>query len=86
MVAQNIAFWLIAVIMVFAALKVVIVKNVVHAALYLVVVLAGVAALFLLLGAEFVDRQNVGVRQGGGGFGLALEARQASGVGGDALR
>jgi NADH-quinone oxidoreductase subunit J len=59
MVAQNIAFWLIAVIMVFAALKVVIVKNVVHAALYLVIVLAGVAALFLLLGAEFVGITQV---------------------------
>jgi NADH-quinone oxidoreductase subunit J len=59
MVAQNIAFWLIAVIMVVAALKVVIVKNVVHAALYLVIVLAGVAALFLLLGAEFVGITQV---------------------------
>ncbi len=37
-----------------AAIKVVTTKNVVHAALYLVVVLAGVAAQFILLGAEFV--------------------------------
>ena len=59
MVAQNIAFWIIAVVMVVAALKVVTVRNVVHAALYLVVVLAGVAALFLLLGAEFVGITQV---------------------------
>ena len=59
MVAQNIAFWIIAVVMVVAALKVVTVRNVVHAALYLVVVLAGVASLFLLLGAEFVGITQV---------------------------
>ena len=59
MVAQNIAFWLIAVVMDIAAVKVVTVKNVVHAALYLVVVLAGVAGLFLLLGAEFVGITQV---------------------------
>lgn len=53
-VAQNIAFYVIAIPMVFAALKVVTSKNVVHAALYLVVVLAGISAQFILLGAEFI--------------------------------
>jgi NADH-quinone oxidoreductase subunit J len=53
-VAQNIAFYVIAIPMVFAALKVVTTKNVVHAALYLVVVLSGIAAQFILLGAEFI--------------------------------
>ena len=52
-VAQNIAFGIIAALMIVAALRVVTTKNVVHAALYLVIVLAGVAAQFLLLGAEF---------------------------------
>ena len=58
-VAQNIFFYLIAVVMVVAALRVVTTNNMVHAALYLVVVLAGVAAQFLLLGAEFVGVTQV---------------------------
>jgi NADH-quinone oxidoreductase subunit J len=58
-VAQNIAFGVIAIAMVVSALRVVTTKNVVHAALYLVIVLAGVAAQFLLLGAEFVGVTQV---------------------------
>jgi NADH-quinone oxidoreductase subunit J len=54
LVAQNIAFGIIAAMMIFGALKVVTSKNVVHAALSLVVVLAGAAAQYLLLAAEFV--------------------------------
>jgi NADH-quinone oxidoreductase subunit J len=54
MVAQNIAFGIIAAIIIVSALKVVTTRNVVHAALYLVVVLAGVAASYFLLAAEFV--------------------------------
>ena len=54
MVAQNVAFWIVAVAMGLAAIGVVRTRNVVHAALYLVVVLAGVAAQYILLGAEFV--------------------------------
>ncbi|MEQ8843100.1 MAG: NADH-quinone oxidoreductase subunit J [Acidimicrobiales bacterium] len=54
MVAQNIFFAIIAVSMIVAALKVVTTHNIVHAALWLVIVLAGVAAQFILLGAEFV--------------------------------
>jgi len=54
MVAENIAFYLIAVMMVGAALRVVTTKNIVHAALYLVLVLSGVAALYILLAAEFI--------------------------------
>jgi NADH-quinone oxidoreductase subunit J len=53
-VAQNIFFGIIAVVMIFAALRVVTTSNVVHAALWLVLVLAGVAAQFILLGSEFV--------------------------------
>ena len=58
-VAQNIAFGLIAVIMLFSALRMVTTRNVVHAALYLVIVLAGSAAIFILLGAEFVGVTQV---------------------------
>lgn len=53
-VVPDIAFWIIAVAMGLAALRVVTTKNIVHAALYLVVVLAGAAALYILLTAEFV--------------------------------
>jgi NADH-quinone oxidoreductase subunit J len=52
-VAQNVAFAIIAAAMVASALKVVTTKNVVHAALYLIVVLAGVAGIYVLLAAEF---------------------------------
>lgn len=53
-VPANIAFWIGAVVMIFAAVKVVTTKNVVHAALYLVIVLAGVGLDYLLLQSEFL--------------------------------
>jgi NADH-quinone oxidoreductase subunit J len=53
LVAENIAFGVIAAAMVLSAFRVVTSKNVVRAALYLVVVLAGVAAQYILLAAEF---------------------------------
>ena len=52
--AHEVAFWIIAVAMAGAAIGVVRSNNVVHAALYLVVVLAGTAAQYILLAAEFV--------------------------------
>ena len=52
--AENVAFAIIASIMVFSAVRLVTTANVVHAAFYLVSVLAGAAAQFILLGAEFV--------------------------------
>lgn len=58
-VAQNVAFGIIATVMIFAAFSVVTTKNVVHAALYLVVVLAGVAAQYILAAAEFVAVSQV---------------------------
>ncbi len=51
---QQVAFWILAVAMAVAAIGVVRTKNVVHAALFLVVVLAGAAAQYILLAAEFV--------------------------------
>ncbi len=53
-VAQNIFFGIIAAQMIYAAFRVVTTANVVHAALWLVLVLSGVAVQFILLGAEFV--------------------------------
>jgi NADH-quinone oxidoreductase subunit J len=52
--APNIVFGVTALVIVGAAVAVVTMRNVVHAVLMLVVALAGAAALFLLLGAEFV--------------------------------
>jgi len=52
--ARNIVFLVIALAMIGAAVMVVTSRNVIHAALMLVVALAGSAALFLMLGAEFV--------------------------------
>lgn len=51
---QQVAFGIIATAMCVSAIRVVTTRNVVHAALYLVIVLAGVAAIFVLLAAEFV--------------------------------
>jgi NADH-quinone oxidoreductase subunit J len=59
LVAQNIFFVMIGASMVLAALRMVTTKNIVHAALYLVVVLAGVAALFVLTLAEFTAATQV---------------------------
>ncbi len=52
--ARNIVFLVISLAMVGSAIRVVTSPNVVHAALMLVVALAGSAALFLMLGAPFV--------------------------------
>lgn len=54
MVAQNIAFYLLAAAIVGAAVRLVTTKNVVRAALFLAVVLGGTAGIFILLAAEFV--------------------------------
>jgi NADH-quinone oxidoreductase subunit J len=53
-VAENIGFGIIAALMIVAAINVVRSSNVVHAALSLVAVMAGAAAQYLLLAAEFV--------------------------------
>jgi NADH-quinone oxidoreductase subunit J len=54
MVAQNVIFGILAVVMVAAAFRLVTTQNVVRAALFLAIVLAGVAAIYILLAAEFV--------------------------------
>jgi NADH-quinone oxidoreductase subunit J len=53
-VAQNIVFGILAVVMVAAAFRLVTTQNVVRAALFLAIVLAGAAGLYILLAAEFV--------------------------------
>src|SRR3546814_2507603 len=54
MVAQNLFFYAFAAVILFSALRVVTSQNVVHAALYLVAVLASVGAIYVVLAAEFV--------------------------------
>ena len=54
MTGQEIAFILLAIAGLAAALRVVTTKNVVHGALFLVVALSAVAGVYLVLGAEFV--------------------------------
>lgn len=54
LVAQNITFYIIAALMVVGAIRVVTCKNLMHAALWLVLVLAGAAAQYILLASEFV--------------------------------
>ena len=54
MTAQEYAFAVIAAVGSISAIAVVTARNVVHAALYLVVTLLSVGATFLLLGAEFI--------------------------------
>ena len=50
----NVVFAVMAVFMIAAAIRVVTTKNVVHAALWLVIVLGGVGVNYILLQAEFV--------------------------------
>ena len=50
----GLLFWLLAAVTVGSALLVVTTRNLVHAALWLVVTLGGVAGVYLLLAAEFV--------------------------------
>ena len=58
-VAQNVGFYIIAAGMLLGAFRVVTTNNVVHAALWLVVVLGGVAAQYILAAAEFVAVSQV---------------------------
>jgi NADH-quinone oxidoreductase subunit J len=51
---QQLIFLVVAAVMVFASIRLVTTRNLVHGALYLVVTLGGVAIVFLLLSAEFV--------------------------------
>jgi NADH-quinone oxidoreductase subunit J len=59
MVAQNIFFGILAAIVAISALRMVTTRNIVHAALYLVAVLAGLGALYVMLTAEFVATTQV---------------------------
>jgi len=53
-VSEQIIFFALAIAMALSAVRMVTTKNLVHAALYLTVVLAGAAGIYILLAAEFV--------------------------------
>jgi NADH-quinone oxidoreductase subunit J len=59
MVAQNVFFYLFAALILGAAIAVVSSRNVVRAAIYLAVVFAGVAGIYILLAAEFLAATQV---------------------------
>lgn len=61
----ELVWWLLAVIIVTAALGAVLLPNVVHASLSLVVVALGIAGMFLLLASEFLALVQVLVYGGG---------------------
>ncbi|WP_258361185.1 NADH-quinone oxidoreductase subunit J family protein [Moorella sulfitireducens] len=57
-------FWLLAAIVIASALAVVLLKNIVHSALFLVLTFAGVAGLYILLSAEFLAAVQILVYAG----------------------
>ena len=61
----ELVFWLAAAVIVGGALGAVLLPNIVHATLSLVVTLLGVAAIFLLLGSEFLALVQVLIYGGG---------------------
>jgi NADH-quinone oxidoreductase subunit J len=63
-VTAAVAFGLIALIVVASALGLVLKRNPIHGALFLVVNLGGIAALYLMLGAEFLAAAQVIVYAG----------------------
>ena len=63
--AEPIAFWTLAVILVGSALAVVLSKNLFHAVLWLAFALTGTAGIFLLLDAEFLAAVQLLLYAGG---------------------
>ena len=84
MVAQNVVFGILAAVMVLAAWKVVTTQNVVRAVLYLVVVLAGAAAQFVLLSSEFIAIVQILIYAGAVTI-LILFALMLTRIGGETL-
>ncbi len=63
--AAEVVFWLAAAVIILGALGAVLLPNIVHATLSLVITLLGVAAIFLLLGSEFLALVQVLIYGGG---------------------
>src|SRR5438105_10995227 len=58
-------FWLVAALTAFSAIAVVVTQNIVRSAAYLLFTLGGTAAIFFLLGADFVGATQLLVYVGG---------------------
>jgi NADH-quinone oxidoreductase subunit J len=62
---ESVFFWVFAVAAMIAALLTILAKNAVHSAMFLISTLVSVAALFVLLGAEFIAGVQILVYVGG---------------------
>lgn len=62
---ESVFFWIFSIAAIFAALLTVMARNAVHSALFLISSLLSVAALFILLGAEFIAGVQILVYVGG---------------------
>src|SRR6266566_9260593 len=62
---ESVFFWIFAIAAIFAGLLTVMARNTVHSALFLISSLLSVAALFVLLGAEFIAGVQILVYVGG---------------------
>jgi NADH-quinone oxidoreductase subunit J len=62
---ESIFFWVFAIAAILAALLTVMARNAVHSALFLISSLVSIAALFILLGAEFIAGVQILVYVGG---------------------
>jgi NADH-quinone oxidoreductase subunit J len=62
---ETVFFWVFAIAAIFAGLLVVMARNTIHSALFLISSLLSVAALFILLGAEFIAGVQILVYVGG---------------------
>lgn len=65
MTVEVAAFWVVAVVLVGAALAVVLSKNLFHSVLWLALALNGTAAVFLMLNAEFIAGVQILLYAGG---------------------
>src|ERR1700752_4556118 len=63
--SEAVIFWIFALAAIFAGLFTVMARNAVHSALFLISSLLSVAALFVLLGAEFIAGVQILVYVGG---------------------
>src|SRR5215216_832224 len=62
---ESVFFWVFALAAMIAALLTILAKNAVHSAMFLISTLVSVAALFVLLGAEFIAGVQILVYVGG---------------------
>src|SRR5438874_10851320 len=62
---ESVFFWVFSIAAIMAGLLTVMARNAVHSAMFLISTLVSVAALFILLGAEYIARVRILVYVGG---------------------